>query len=125
MPTPDHSSHLIRLMFMFLFMQKNRRTAMLFIRKIFKDLIIQTIVSYQKIISPYFATGKCRFTPSCSQYAIKAIETFGLFKGGILSIKRIFRCHCSFGSLEKSIGKTWGYDPVPSKKPKIKQSNGD
>ena len=85
------------------------------IRKIFKRLTIYTIVVYQKVISPHIATGKCRFTPSCSQYALKAIETFGLSKGGILAIKRIFRCHCSFGSLEKSVGKTWGYDPVPLK----------
>lgn len=49
----------------------------------------------------------CRFTPTCSQYAIEAITTHGALKGSILSLKRILRCH----PLCKG-----GYDPVPEKK---------
>jgi len=58
---------------------------------------------YQKFISPYLPNS-CRFTPTCSQYAIEALEKYGLFKGGWLALKRIFRCNPWGGS---------GYDPVP------------
>ena len=61
------------------------------------------IKSYQLIISPLLGP-KCRYTPSCSQYAIQAINKHGVLKGGRLSIKRIFSCHPWGGS---------GYDPVP------------
>lgn len=46
----------------------------------------------------------CRFTPSCSAYAIAALQRYGAFKGGWLAIKRISRCHPWGGS---------GFDPVP------------
>ena len=61
------------------------------------------IRSYQVLISPYLGRH-CRFTPSCSAYAMEAIEKYGAFKGGWLAIKRIGRCHpfCE-----------GGYDPVP------------
>jgi putative membrane protein insertion efficiency factor len=58
---------------------------------------------YRKFISPYLPNS-CRFTPTCSQYAIEALEKHGLFKGGWLALKRIFRCNPWGGS---------GYDPVP------------
>ena len=48
----------------------------------------------------------CRHIPTCSNYAIEAISTYGAFKGSILAIKRILRCN-PFG--------TKGYDPVPKK----------
>lgn len=48
--------------------------------------------------------ASCRFTPSCSAYAIAALERYGAFKGGWLAIKRISRCHPWGGS---------GFDPVP------------
>ena len=46
----------------------------------------------------------CRYTPSCSAYAIGAIERYGAWRGGLLAIKRLLRCHPWGGS---------GYDPVP------------
>lgn len=58
---------------------------------------------YQKAISP-FTPAVCRFTPTCSQYTLIALEKHGVFKGGWLGIKRIFSCH--------PWGKK-GYDPVP------------
>jgi putative membrane protein insertion efficiency factor len=58
---------------------------------------------YQWGISPLLGP-KCRFVPSCSQYAIEALRKHGLFKGLWLSVKRISRCH-PFGG--------HGYDPVP------------
>lgn len=58
---------------------------------------------YQLCISP-LTPAACRFTPTCSQYAVEALKKHGLIKGGWLTIKRIARCHPWGGS---------GYDPVP------------
>lgn len=58
---------------------------------------------YQLIISPNFPAS-CRYTPTCSQYALEALEKHGAIKGTYLSVKRILRCH-PWGS--------HGYDPVP------------
>ena len=74
--------------------------------KIFKCLglpFIGLIKLYQWIISPMLGP-KCRFTPTCSTYALQAIEKYGPFKGLWLAIKRISRCHPFGGS---------GYDPIP------------
>ncbi|MDR3285335.1 MAG: membrane protein insertion efficiency factor YidD [Holosporales bacterium] len=76
-----------------------------------KAVVIKMIKIYQFLFSNIFA-GKCRFQPSCSKYAIYAIEIHGLVKGIILTIKRLIRCRASAKSLEKSAGKYWGYDPV-------------
>lgn len=59
--------------------------------------------SYQLLLSP-FAGGACRFTPSCSEYAIEAITRHGVWRGGRLAVTRVARCH-PFGSA--------GIDPVP------------
>ena len=64
---------------------------------------IALIKLYQWIISPLFGP-KCRFTPTCSHYALEALKKYGLFKGTWLAIKRISRCHPWGGQ---------GYDPVP------------
>ncbi len=66
-------------------------------------LLIQPIRFYQRFISPY-TPPTCRFTPSCSQYAIEAIRKHGPFKGMALAVWRILRCNPWGGS---------GYDPVP------------
>ena len=58
---------------------------------------------YQVVISPHFP-GCCRFTPTCSQYALEALRKYGPFKGGWLTVRRLLRCHPWGGS---------GYDPVP------------
>ncbi len=63
---------------------------------------------YQKIISPIFPST-CRYQPTCSHYAVEALETHGLLKGTRLAIKRIFSCHPWGGS---------GYDPVPPRSEK-------
>ncbi|MFB0938425.1 MAG: membrane protein insertion efficiency factor YidD [Urechidicola sp.] len=63
---------------------------------------------YQMAISPY-TPSSCRYSPTCSHYAIEALQKHGLFSGGILAIKRIFSCHPWGNS---------GYDPVPEKKDK-------
>ena len=73
----------------------------------FKKIIIFPFVIlvrfYQIFISP-LKPPTCRYTPTCSQYTLEALEKHGLIKGGKLSIKRIMSCHPFGGS---------GYDPVP------------
>lgn len=64
---------------------------------------ILVIKIYQVLISPVLGP-QCRFTPTCSQYAVEAFKKHGLFKGSWLTLKRIARCHPGGGS---------GYDPVP------------
>ncbi|MDE3144052.1 MAG: membrane protein insertion efficiency factor YidD [Bacteroidota bacterium] len=64
---------------------------------------ILLIKFYQYVISPSLGP-KCRYTPTCSQYAIEALKKYGLFKGGWLAIKRISSCHPWGGH---------GHDPVP------------
>ena len=64
---------------------------------------ILLIKFYQYVISPAIGP-KCRYTPTCSQYAIEALKKYGLFKGGWLAAKRIASCHPWGGH---------GHDPVP------------
>ena len=62
-----------------------------------KKLVKYFIRSYQLIISPYLGSN-CRFYPTCSNYALEAIEKKGLRKGVMMSIKRILRCNPWGGS---------------------------
>lgn len=68
-----------------------------------RALAVFPIKVYQRLISP-LAPSTCRFQPTCSAYAVAAIDRYGVFRGGWLALKRIGRCH------------PWnpgGYDPVP------------
>lgn len=59
-----------------------------------KSVMILIIKFYQKVISKYLLPGRrCRFYPTCSQYALEAYEKYGFFKGSYLAIKRIMKCH--------------------------------
>ncbi|MBP5515020.1 MAG: membrane protein insertion efficiency factor YidD [Bacteroidaceae bacterium] len=69
----------------------------------FSQLLILPIRFYQRFISP-LTPPSCRFTPTCSQYAIEALRKHGPLRGLYLAIRRILRCHPWGGS---------GYDPVP------------
>lgn len=62
------------------------------------------IKGYRRFLSPLKGKGTCIYTPTCSQYAIEALEKHGLIKGSILTIWRILRCN----PFSKG-----GYDPVP------------
>ena len=75
--------------------------------KYIKKAMIFLIRTYQLTMSPWFSGGACRFTPTCSQYAIEAIEVHGAIKGSWLAFKRIMRCNPFFKG---------GFDPVPPKK---------
>lgn len=57
-----------------------------------KYLLILPIKFYKKFISPLFP-ARCRFYPSCSTYALTAVQRFGFFKGGILAAWRLLRCN--------------------------------
>ena len=71
-----------------------------------KRLFLALIRFYQRHISPALP-ARCRFLPTCSQYAVEAIERFGAVKGGFLALKRLLRCHPFYrGAM---------YDPVPEK----------
>ena len=56
--------------------------------------VLNSIKFYQKAFSPLFNFGRqnCRFYPSCSEYALKAVEKEGILKGGLKSFSRILRC---------------------------------
>jgi putative membrane protein insertion efficiency factor len=68
-----------------------------------RRLLIGIIRAYQYLLSPWWG-NHCRFTPTCSHYAVEALERHGVLAGLWLATKRILRCH------PWSAG---GYDPVP------------
>ena len=74
-----------------------------------KSLLLRLIRFYQKAISPYKGGSCCKYIPTCSNYAIEAIQRFGAFKGFFLALFRILHCN------PFSRG---GYDPVPEKRDK-------
>ncbi|NNC94362.1 MAG: membrane protein insertion efficiency factor YidD [Chitinophagales bacterium] len=73
------------------------------IKKLLEWFLITLVRIYRSVISPWLPAS-CRYTPTCSQYAIDSIKKFGPIKGLWLSVKRISSCHPWGGS---------GYDPVP------------
>lgn len=72
-------------------------------RKLAIFIVLLPVRFYRLFISPLFPSS-CRYTPSCSEYAVQAVQKHGPFKGSWLAIKRILRCHPWGGH---------GYDPVP------------
>lgn len=71
-----------------------------------EPVLIQLILFYQKNISPLFPP-QCRFTPTCSSYALECIQRFGTLRGLFLSFRRFIRCN----PFTKGYGMMW--DPVP------------
>ena len=68
-----------------------------------KYLLLALLKAYRYAISPMLGSN-CRFVPSCSQYAIEALERHGALRGSWLSVRRVMRCHPWFHG---------GHDPVP------------
>jgi uncharacterized protein len=83
-----------------------------------QHILVFAIRAYRWTISPgqiflFGPSAGCRFTPTCSQYAIEAIDSRGALAGSVLAAKRIGRCHPWGGC---------GHDPVPSKQFRIQNS---
>ena len=76
-----------------------------------KKLLLALIRRYRRDISPY-TPPSCRFIPTCSAYALEAVEVHGAVKGGLLALWRIARCHPFHRE------KNFIYDPVPPRKDK-------
>jgi putative membrane protein insertion efficiency factor len=68
-----------------------------------KKVLLTLIRAYRLLISPW-TLPSCRFHPTCSTYAVEAIERFGPWRGGLLALRRLLRCHPFHPG---------GYDPVP------------
>ena len=68
-----------------------------------KYVLLKLVRFYQVAISPMLPP-RCRYAPTCSQYAVEALQKHGAYKGSMLALRRICRCHPLGGS---------GYDPVP------------
>jgi len=74
--------------------------------KIISNILIGIIKIYKMAISPYLSPS-CRYLPTCSEYTIECLKTYGLVRGVIKSTKRIFSCHPL-----KALGGGEGFDPV-------------
>jgi putative membrane protein insertion efficiency factor len=74
------------------------------LKKIIAFPFLILIRFYQYALSPYLGGSKCRYTPTCSQYTLEAIQKFGPIKGIFLGAKRLSKCHPGGGH---------GYDPIP------------
>ena len=75
--------------------------------------LIKLVQFYRIVISPWLGAN-CRYQPSCSTYAIEALQTHGALRGSYLAARRIGRCHPWGGS---------GYDPVPARREKDDESH--
>ena len=71
--------------------------------RLLAELLILPIQFYRKFISP-LTPPSCRYTPTCSEYAVEALRKYGPFKGGWLALRRLLSCHPWGGH---------GYDPLP------------
>jgi putative membrane protein insertion efficiency factor len=67
-----------------------------------KRVTLQLLRGYKWMISPFFAPA-CRYVPTCSEYAMEAVERYGVLRGGLLAMWRLLRCHPFVKG---------GYDPV-------------
>tara|TARA_B100000579_G_C22552658_1_gene720550 strand:+ start:362 stop:613 length:252 start_codon:yes stop_codon:yes gene_type:complete len=80
----------------------------------FTFILINLIKGYKYLISPLIGQS-CRYLPTCSEYSIESLKTYGFLKGTLMSIKRILSCHPI-----KFLGGGEGFDPV-NKKIKLKK----
>lgn len=71
---------------------------------VMKRILIAIVKLYRKYISPMKRVPTCRFTPTCSEYALEALQRYGAIRGSYLAVRRILKCH----PFHKG-----GFDPVP------------
>lgn len=84
-----------------------------------KQILIGLVRIYQMLSAPVYAlfggaVSGCRFTPTCSRYAVEALEIHGAWHGSCLTLKRVCRCH-PWGGL--------GFDPVPPRKIQFREQD--
>ena len=84
--------------------------------KIINIILISIIKFYKYFLSPYLVSN-CRYLPTCSDYFLDCIKFNGAFKGSILGLKRILRCHPI-----KFLGSSEGFDPPPNLNLKAKRT---
>jgi len=84
--------------------ETNYFRVMRLLRKMIVLILLALIKVYQLVISPWLGANKCRYTPTCSEYAGEAIQKHGALKGTWLAIRRLLSCAPWGGH---------GYDPVP------------
>ena len=84
-------------------LEKSIAWLLAFLRGLPKLIMVLGIRGYQVALSPMLGPA-CRYYPTCSNYALEAIEKYGALTGGWMAVRRIFRCHPF---------RPGGYDPVP------------
>jgi len=62
-----------------------------FFKNLLKNILIALIRFYQKVLSPHIPPS-CRYTPTCSRYAVEALQKYGPLKGSVMALRRILRC---------------------------------
>jgi putative membrane protein insertion efficiency factor len=72
-------------------------------RQIARNVALKILQAYKWAISPMFPPA-CRYVPTCSEYAMEAVDRFGILRGGVMALWRLLRCHPFVKG---------GYDPVP------------
>jgi hypothetical protein len=76
-------------------------------------MVVAPIRFYRRVLSPLKGAPSCRFHPTCSAYAIEAIEVHGVLAGGVLALRRVLKCHPLHPG---------GFDPVP---PSVRPAGSD
>jgi hypothetical protein len=77
------------------------------LHRIFVEIVLLPVRFYRRVLSPMKRTPSCRYLPTCSEYAIEAVQTRGIVVGFGLALWRLLRCNPLFHS---------GHDPVPAKR---------
>lgn len=79
-------------------------TALALAHRALVRIVLWPVLVYRVVLSPLKRAPSCRYLPTCSEYAIDAVHSRGIFVGGVLAVWRVLRCNPLFRG---------GYDPVP------------
>jgi hypothetical protein len=89
-----------------------------------KSLALGLLRAYKRWISPAFPPS-CRYVPTCSEYAMEAVERYGVWRGGAMAAWRVLRCHpLANGGYDPVVKDTLG-DPTPSQRTRTSGAPGD